>query len=225
MPKISKINVFDVNLWPLSIVCFDTSFYLFTFYVFIVNYLQKLWWWLKVAAYISFSKRTVENTRLKVKKNTNSCLSPVYSSNFYVTSFIYLPVNAPSTHAIFVSKQKIGDWDLWMTSKKLPIYVLSRLHGQFSVYNNFYLPQKLTRQFFSKYNCHTKTSQFCLSTRTNKNCHIETARVEGALSLFKKKIFFFLKWSDSRREFPLNLLRDACQLFWSTLFWLHSIKP
>ena len=47
--------------------------------------------------------------------------SPVYTSNFYVTSFIYLPVNAPSTRALFIWKQKIGDWNLWMSSKKLPI--------------------------------------------------------------------------------------------------------
>ena len=50
-------------------------------------------------------------------------LSPVYTSNFYVTSFIYLPVYAPSTRAILIWNQQIWDWDLRMTSKNCQFYV------------------------------------------------------------------------------------------------------
>ena len=42
-------------------------------------------------------------------------ISSVYMNNFYVTSLIYLPVYAPSARAIFIWEQKIEDWDLRMT--------------------------------------------------------------------------------------------------------------
>ena len=53
---------------------------------------------------------------------------------------------------------------------------------------------KLTRRFFSKYNCHTKVGQFCSSARANKNCHIKIDRVDWALycKIFSATCNFFL---------------------------------
>ena len=66
-------------------------------------------------------------------------LSPVYTSNFYVTSFIYLPVYTSNFYL------KTKDWRLETTDdiKKISNFMCCRrLHGQFSVCDNFYLPHK-----------------------------------------------------------------------------------
>ena len=104
----------------------------------------------------------------------------VYTSNFYVTSFIYY---SQFTRAIFIWKQKIGDWELRITSKQLPILcVVSSTWTIFCMWQFLFATWKLTRQIFSKYNCHIKIGQFCSSTRVNKNCHIKIARVDGAMN-------------------------------------------
>ena len=67
-------------------------------------------------------------------------------------------------------------------SKKLPILcVISSTRTIFCMWQFLFVTYKLTRQFFSKYNCHIKFDQFCSSTQTNKNFHIKIARVDRAL--------------------------------------------
>ena len=50
-----------------------------------------------------------------------------------------------ATRSVFIWKQKIRDLDLWMKLKNCQCYVLSRLHGQFSVYVTIFI-------------CHIKTN-------------------------------------------------------------------
>ena len=75
----------------------------------------------------------------------SNAVSLVYTSNFYVTRLIYLPVNAPFTRALFIWKQKIEDWELYIDDiKKIANFMCCLVYTDNFLYVTMFICHKKT---------------------------------------------------------------------------------